>query len=403
MNSTILEVTNKPLFDDAITRLEYHSHQSYSTSKFEANDETRISIQTQDVFTLPCESFLYIEGSTEGEQAARVKYVSNAIAFMFDEIRYEIAGVEVDRVTNVGITSTIKNYLTLNDAESKKLENAGWGTNFGTNNKNSFSVCIPLKTLMGFFEDYKKIVLNVKQELIMVRSNTDKNMLIKAGVEAVDGGKFSVNVNKLCWYVPYVQVSDDIKLQLLKIVNSSSTIDLCYRTWEMYQYPELPTTNRHTWSVKTSYNLERPRYIIVAFQTNRENQIDMDSSQFDHCNITNMKVFLNSEIYPYNNLQQNFTKKQVALLYDMYCKFQASYYGHASEPLVNISDFINKAPLFVIDCSKQTEALKSTTVDLRIEFEASENFPVKTRAHCLIVHDRLLKYNPLTNIVNKII
>ena len=30
---------------------------------------------------------------------------------MFDEIRYELNGVEIDRNRNVGITSTIKNYV----------------------------------------------------------------------------------------------------------------------------------------------------------------------------------------------------------------------------------------------------------------------------------------------------
>ena len=119
--------------------------------------------------------------------------------------------------------------------------------------------------------------------------------------------------------------------------------------------------------------------------------------------MSSIKAFLNSEIYPYTNLNLNFANRQIALLYDMYCKFQLSYYGRLSQPLLDINTCIKDAPLFVIDCSKQSEALKSTTVDLRLEFEANENFPAQTRAYCLRIHDRLVKYNPLTSIVNKVI
>lgn len=401
---SILQVTNQPLFDDSISRLEFHGHQTYGSNKFDYNDELRICVQTQDIYTLPCESYIYVEGSVQGDDEKKVDFTANAIAFMLDEIRYEIGGVEVDRVNNVGITTTIKNYLSLNDNESKLLENAGWGVNFKKTDSNLFNVCIPLKMLMGFFEDYKKIILNVKQELIFVRSNTDLNSLKKSGVVTAEyANAVKVNFSKIIWQVPYVQVSDSNKLQLLKVLNSEKMLDMCFRTWELYEYPELPITSRHTWSVKTSYNLERPRYIIIAFQTDTNRSIEKNSSEFHHCNVTNIKAFLNSEIYPYTNLNLNFASKQVAILYDMYCKFQKSYYNRPSQPLLDITTFINNAPLFVIDCSKQSEALKSTTVDLRLEFEASQNFPAKTRAYCLMIHDRLVKYNPLTNIVTKVV
>jgi len=38
---------------------------------------------------------------------------NNCVAFIFDEIRYELNGVEIDRNRNVGITSTLKNYVTV--------------------------------------------------------------------------------------------------------------------------------------------------------------------------------------------------------------------------------------------------------------------------------------------------
>lgn len=46
--------------------------------------------------------------------------------------------------------------------------------------------------------------------------------------------------------------------------------------------------------------------------------------------------------------------------------------------------------------------IKSATVDVRIEFGCRGNIPANTTAYCLILHDRVVKYSPLTNSMHKI-
>ena len=67
---------------------------------------------------------------------------NNYIAFMFNEIGYELNGVEIDRNRNVGITSTIKNYVSLTYDKSLIALNAGWNTRSDTK-KGHFNFCIP--------------------------------------------------------------------------------------------------------------------------------------------------------------------------------------------------------------------------------------------------------------------
>jgi len=43
---------------------------------------------------------------------------NNCVAFMFDEIRYELDDVEIDRNRNVGISSTFKNCVTMSSERS---------------------------------------------------------------------------------------------------------------------------------------------------------------------------------------------------------------------------------------------------------------------------------------------
>ncbi|XP_071575538.1 uncharacterized protein [Temnothorax nylanderi] len=295
---------------------------------FGHNDEIRILIQQQDLYTLPCDSFLYVEGrlyddgpgatTSEATDAQRqyAKLVNNCVAFMFDEIRYEIRyeldGVEIDRYRNVGITSTIKNYASLTAERARKLQNAGWSYPTNESNLNNasrqFSFCVPLNILLGFCEDYKRV------------------------------------------------------------------------------------------------QLEKPRYVIFALQTGRRNEFTEDSSRFDHCALANVKLYLNSEFYPYDDVNPDFESDKFAVLYEMYAKFRGAYYGDSrDDALFSPREFARVAPLVVIDCSRQNKAVKSATVDVRIEFECKENVPPKTTAFCLIVHDRVIEYGPLTNVVRKII
>lgn len=61
-----------------------------------------------------------------------------------------------------------------------------------------------------------------------------------------------------------------------------------------------------------------------------------------------------------------------------------------------------KCPLFVIDCSKQDDTIKSGPIDVRIEFETDENIPNKTSTYCLISHDCHIVYTPLTGSVRRL-
>jgi hypothetical protein len=85
----------------------------------------------------------------------------------------------------------------------------------------------------------------------------------------------------------------------------------------------------------------------------------------------------------------------------MFANFQYSYYGKENEPIFNPQEFKSTAPLVVIDCSNQHEGLQSGPVEVRIDFETSDNVPANTAAYCLILHDKMFSYNPLTKAVRQ--
>ncbi|KAJ8910637.1 hypothetical protein NQ315_012942 [Exocentrus adspersus] len=399
----ILNVNAGIYFDDAVTSAEKHTHQAYASTSLNNNDEIRIPIQQQDLYTLPNESSLYIEGKllkTDNTPSRTAKFVNNGVMLLFDEIRYEIGGYVIDRIRNPGLTSIIKGYVSFNKNAAQFLQNSGW---FLNNNEQSnivddngnFNVVIDLSTIFGFCEDYRKIILNMRQELVLIRSNSDTNAIINS----TENESVKVVLNKILWKMPHISVSDVERLKLVGYVARNVELEAAFRGWELHEYPLLQETQRHTWNIKTATQLEKPRFVIVGFHTDRKNKSNRNFSHFDHCNLINMKLYLNSEMFPYDNLNINFENNQIATLYDMYAKFQRSYYEKENEPIFTPSEFKKFTPLVVIDCSHQNESLKSGSVEIRLEFETNKDISPNTSCYALIIHDRLVKYNPLTSSV----
>jgi len=129
--------------------------------------------------------------------------------------------------------------------------------------------------------------------------------------------------------------------------------------------------------------LEKPRFVIIAFQTGRLNSSLKDSSELI-----------------YHQLHIDFYLDQFSNLYNAYCHFQEAYYGRESEPFLSKSDFSTHC-VIVLDWSRQNEAMKSSTVDIRLEIEAHGNFPANTSCYAFILNNKIVNYFPLSGIVTK--
>ena len=64
--------------------------------------------------------------------------------------------------------------------------------------------------------------------------------------------------------------------------------------------------------------------------------------------------------------------------------------------------FLRNGPFVIIDCSRQNKSVKNGIMDVRLDFECKENMPANTTIYCFIIYNRVIQYNPLTNVVRKI-
>lgn len=393
----MLDINSPVQYNDTITGLEYHSHSPFQ-SNFEPNDEIRIAVNQQDIITAPYLSYLHITGTVSGKKAdggeSLVNLVNNACLLLFEEMRLEINSNEVCRTKNVGITTLIKGLLSFRSESSKNLENACW---FGPNltiNAKTFSFNIPLQHIFGLCDDYHKIFVNCKQELVLLRASSDYNAIISADATSVD-----LKINSITWKLPRITVNEYAKINLLNMIQKDSIIHIPYRNWELHVNPNIPQTTRNLWNIKTSSQVEKPRYVILAFQKDRKNVISKDASLFDHCGITNVRLYLNGKYFPYQNVNGD-----QSTFYEMFTRFQSSYYGKSPSTCVSLDDFKTKTPLYVIHSNFQEEQLRGVpSIDVSIEYESSENMKPNTIAYCLIIYDLCFQYSLLSGSVKKVV
>lgn len=85
--------------------------------------------------------------------------------------------------------------------------------------------------LLGFAEEYKRILMNVKA----------------TSAEGEPNGV--LEVTKVYWKLPYMHVTNAYRLRLL---NKHTSLVIPFRSWELHDYPAFPATTRQTWMVKIS-------------------------------------------------------------------------------------------------------------------------------------------------------
>ncbi|KAJ8934725.1 hypothetical protein NQ318_012095 [Aromia moschata] len=176
-----LEVFDEPVFDNSVLSLHEHTYKPYGSPSYRNSDEVRIQVHFQDLILDVADSYIYIEGKFTSSDPTKTCYLANnALAFLFEAIRYEMGGEQVAVIRKPGITTALKTMVSFGESQTRSLLTSGWGLtqtkqDIFDSSSNIFSGKLPLKYLMGFAEDYTRGILNVKQELIFTIARSFKN------------------------------------------------------------------------------------------------------------------------------------------------------------------------------------------------------------------------------------
>ena len=196
----ILQITEDIPVDDSIYDYEYKEYNPIVGTNLNRGSIV-LTIESQDIYTHPAESFLVIDGrltrrnppgapADPADPLALVDadiatLINNGIMYLFSDVRYHLASHEIEVLQNPGYATTMLGMLKYPDDFTKSQGlNQLWlpDTNIGNNNiannvdnkgykkrheyiiqtadpKGTFSFKIPLKHFLGFCEDYKKNII----------------------------------------------------------------------------------------------------------------------------------------------------------------------------------------------------------------------------------------------------
>ena len=412
----ILNITEKTQIDETVEEYEFHSYEPIAGTNLNNPGEIRINIETQDLFTHPAESYLVFDGKlvkaaddAEYADADVVTFTNNAMMHLFNNIKYQLSGQEIESVFHPGQATTMLGLLKYPDDFPKSQGlNQLWYKDSGTdahlrnnmgfgfrqsyiiqkpNPKGSFSFRVPLKHIFGFCDDYEKVVYGFKHQLTLVRKG-DNDAIFRTGE---DVGK--VVLTKLSWYVPHVLPALEQNLALYKTIESKASLPLGYRMIQCDSIP-VPQTRNFTWRLSVKSAPEKPRWIIIGFQTGKAGNQEHNPSIFDHCNLTNMVVMLNSRRYPEIDYDDtNYTQQKFSRVYGDAAAFRTKFYHleHlVSNSNITPADYKELFPIFVFDVSKQSEKLKNLVTDIQIKAQFSENVAANTEAFVVVISDKSL-------------
>ena len=438
----ILQITEDIPVDDSIYEYEYKEYNPITGTDLNRGSIV-ITIESQDIYTHPAESFLIIEGQIIKEAPVppaaaeyidndNIALINNGLMYLFSDVRYHLASHEIEVLQNPGHATTMLGLLKYPDDFTKSQGlNQVWApdTDQGTatdrnegfklrrdyiinmvegpTNKGKFNFKIPLKHFLGFCEDYKKILYGMQQRLTLTR--TGNNNAIYRGQNAA-GNAALVNakivLNKIKWFMPHVIPSDAYRLQLNKIIEKKEKIPVGYRMLQCDNIPVVGGTG-FTWRLGVKSSPDIPRFIIVGFQTNKNNNQENNPALFDHCEVRNIYVTLNAKRYPDIDYENDFTINKFSRIYGDAASFRKKFYNMdelISNSSIRPDNYKTLFPLFVFDVTKQSEKLKTSVSDIHIKASFNgNNPPANTTAYAVIISDRLFHFvsdgSKITNIV----
>ena len=429
----ILQITEDIPVDDSIYDYEYKEYNPIA-----GTDPNRgsivITIEAQDIYTHPAESFLIIDGQLRKkarDNNGRIQYyadadvvslTNNGIMYLFSDVRYHLASHEIEVLQNPGQATTMLGMLKYPDDFTKsqglnqlwlpdtniaasKVDNLGFKERhkhiiLRPVPKGTFSFKIPLKHFLGFCEDYRKILYGMQQRLTLTRIGNN-NAIFRDG-----GDEGEVYIDKIRWFMPHVIPSDAYRLQLDKIIEKKEKIPVGYRMLQCdsTQVPEGNTT--FTWRLGVKSSPDIPRFIIVGFQSGKNDNQEQNPAIFNHCNVRNIYVTLNAKRYPDTDYDNDFTKNQYSRIYGDASLFRKKFFNMdelVSNSGIDPINFKDLFPLYVFDVTKQSEKLKTSVSDIHVKAFFNEGVGANTMAYAVIISDRLFHFvsdgSKITNIV----
>jgi hypothetical protein len=438
-SDNVLDILDQVVVDNSIESFQYYDYTPQSQQNLDVpGNAILMELNANDAYTIPSRSYLIIKGqllradnNNAYDPNDQVSLINNAMMYLFSEIKYSIATTDIERISSPGQTSSILGYLSLpddystsaglkscwskdttNSANSSEFNasvaappvgyrpeknpnyNQGFAARrsflFSSDPRGSFSFVIPFSHMFGFAE-YDKVIYGTKHTLSLIRESSDNMVIYHA--DGVQDGK--VNLKNITWKIPHIKLETVNLMKMRGIISSKQSIPVGFRARNSESFPVNENLTEFSWRLSRSGGVEKPRWIIVGFQTNKSVNQTQNPALFDHINLSNAYVVLNGERYPQSDITTNFAANDYAELYERFDDFKKEYYGFNSlvgGTQVNFAAFKSLFPIIVFDVRRQNERVKTGVIDMDVHFKCRTGVPANTRGYAIVISERIYKF-----------
>ena len=426
MNS-MLQIDEETQVDDSIQSYKRFAYLPISGTNLNNANPIVIRVENSDNYFRPCDSEIEFEGKVVKENGdnyakaeAKLTLINNGLMYLFDNIKYELSSTEIESVYQPGQATTMFGLLTKNlnfndsgglnslwlpddDDGTAKADNEGYNTRrkllFSNNvvavaaedpNSGSFRFSVKLEDIFGFATDYRRVMYGFVHTLTLVR-NVNHNDAMFGEADAAAG---KVEFSKISWILPNVEPSQVANYELVKLINEQRTLSIDFRVRQCMT-TVVPQSDTFLWRLGIRTSPEKPRFLVLGFQTDREGSLAKNLGLFDNCQLQNAYVLMNNRRYPAMDYNANFPKNHYNKLYRDFYQFMEKFYGISDSVTSTSVDpvaYKHLFPLFVFDVTRQSERIQQAVIDITIQCYFGGNVAAKTKAYCLMISDRRLKF-----------
>ncbi len=378
MTEEILTIKEGYVNDDSVESYQYiEKDTDQGTGSLNNQTELTITFQNQDAWLFPSDSYLRIEGvlkTADGADIANnaaIAFVNNGLMYLFSNVKYFLGTLQIEYFENAGVTTSIHNYLTKSriymgdnwfwspdrETAAANASNIAWRTrNLLVNPQAAggvwnFSATLPLSAVFSFCNDYRKVIYGMQHKISLTRTNNTRALLRTNAAVAASGiypaldaiaNDVVVNITTLKWVMPSVTPSLDKQLELLEVIKNKETVTLAFLN-KRSESINVPQATIFNWKLQLAGGIERPRFIVFAFQTDRgANQTTNNASfDLDGLNVTSAYVLLNGIRYPYSDVGTEYAANKYTKWYHEYLTFYSKYNnGNRGDACLSLLDFL---------------------------------------------------------------
>lgn len=385
-----------------VSELNFNSPNNYTVFKLDHGDSfynSRIMYHIRGKVVKKSDGSDYADKSN-------IQLVDNFAAFLFSRVELKKHNTLIDSVDFPGITSTVKALLSYSEGQRKCLDGCGFVSKFVGGGR--FEALGTLSHLgLGFFDHLRHPMFKGGFEITFTRAGDNDALLHwKADATSSEPADGKVVIESFVLRVPLVEYASTAKIQLvdaLKHLSDKNNLVYHFYQWQCIDRKGV-FGSTFSFDITGAYrNVYNPAFVIIALQTDRNNDQKKNPGQFDSCNVKNIAVKINGERYPQELQNLDINNKCYAVLYEQYLAFRSVNFKD-NNVLLDMTQFIEKWPLFVIDTHLHPANTDRSRSDILVELDFTSPIDSPqansgTTAYAVVVSETHFAYDITRNLI----